>query len=77
MVVVTLKRPPSNDGEIESRLSKAQHLETQSDASKFNAGVMKRIQKAFAADSEIDLTTVLPPNYVRRLAERKVDTASK
>lgn len=40
-------------------------------AAKFNATVMRKLQKAIAKDPEVDLFTVFPSNYVSRLAGRK------
>jgi hypothetical protein len=38
---------------------------------------MKRLEKALAADPEVDLTIALPLNYVQRLVGRKSDASSK
>jgi hypothetical protein len=70
------KRPRKKDGEIDQP-SKLQRLKTPSEASKFNARVMKRLEKALAADPEVDLTIALPLNYVQRLVGRKSDASSK
>jgi hypothetical protein len=45
--------------------------EIESEAAQFNRMVLRKLQKAIAADPEIDLTSKLPTNYSIRLAERK------
>jgi len=42
-----------------------------SEAARFNETVLRELQLAYAADAEVDLSSMLPSDYQMRLAERK------
>jgi hypothetical protein len=42
-----------------------------SEASRFNQMVLKKLQKALEADPEVDLASKIPSSYSSRLAHRK------
>ncbi|KAF2453079.1 hypothetical protein BDY21DRAFT_388298 [Lineolata rhizophorae] len=44
----------------------------ESEATKFNRMVMRKLQKAIASDAEVDITSVIPRLYSEQLAARKV-----
>ena len=68
----TLKRPFS--GEANDAQSPApKRVLPMSFAAKLNARTVRQLQKAFEADPEVDLTTVLPKNYSSKLASRKTN----
>ncbi|KAF2422834.1 hypothetical protein EJ08DRAFT_652991 [Tothia fuscella] len=46
------------------------------DAAKFNAIVLKKLQKAFEDDQEVDLISTLPSRYSERLSSRKLSPES-
>lgn len=46
-----------------------------SEASTFNARVMKKLKTAFARDSEVDLLGVFPSEYSARLNQKKKTVA--
>ncbi|TPX25214.1 hypothetical protein DIZ76_010664 [Coccidioides immitis] len=49
----------------------AASLQQSSKAARFNIHTLKRLQKAVAADPEIDLTSYFPKDYSRRLSEMR------
>lgn len=65
------KRPWPED-EADSRNTKSKFKQPLSDAAKFNAAALRKVQKALEEDPEIDIATALPSNYSDRLVRRKI-----
>lgn len=55
----------------QTRSVKPKRPQSLSYAAKLNSKVLGQLQRAFEADPEIDLTTVLPKDYSVRLERRK------
>jgi hypothetical protein len=72
----SLKRArPNDDNKVQEAQPEA--VTSTSAAAKFNATVLKKLQRTLELDPEIDLTTALPSEYSVRLASRKNNKGKK